>query len=196
MAGSSFHPGMRRNSSHCQIRDTVVPAPPFTLRPMADDDLRPVKALHLESWRRSYAGLMPSDFLKEPVEREMDTRWATLPADHDLALVAERSGTLAGFALVYATHAEGPLLESLHVAADHQGSGVGRQLMGRVARDLAARGHDRLWLEVIAGNRDARRIYARWGGVESWPFKDIVAGQEVSAVTVRWPSLQPLLALA
>ncbi|MEM8656222.1 MAG: GNAT family N-acetyltransferase [Pseudomonadota bacterium] len=162
---------------------------------MTDADLPAVKALHLQSWRRSYAGLMPDVFLQDPVAQEMEQRWAQLPDDHDVALVAEQSGVLVGFGLVYTTHAEGPLLESLHVRADQQGKGVGRQLMARLARALVDNGYDRLWLEVIAGNGAARRTYARWGGVESWPFKDVIAGQAVSAVKVRWASLEPLLKL-
>ncbi len=163
---------------------------------MVQSDLPGVQALHLESWRRSYAGLLPDAFLAGSVVDEMAGRWAGLPAAHDVALVAEHAGTLAGFALVYANHADGPMMESLHVRADRQGKGTGRHLMAGVARALIRRGHDHLWLEVMAGNGAARRIYARWGGVESWPFKDIIAGQPVMAVRVRWASLRPLEALA
>ncbi|MEL7133751.1 MAG: GNAT family N-acetyltransferase [Pseudomonadota bacterium] len=171
-------------------------APPsLNIRPMLATDLPQVQALHLDSWRHSYAGLMPDTFLQKQVVEEMARRWEHLPADHDVALVAEQSGTPIGFGLVYVTDAEGPLLESLHVRADDQGNGVGRQLMARLAQALADMGYDRLWLEVIAGNGRARRAYARWGGVESWPFRDVIAGQEVSAVKVRWATLKPLLEL-
>ena len=162
---------------------------------MEQADLPAVSKVHLDSWRRSYAGLLPDAFLEAPVAEEMARRWAKLPAPHDVALVAEAEGDILGFALVYATDAEGPLLESLHVRADQQGQGIGLRLVGHVARDLIARGYDRIWLEVISGNGKAREVYARWGGVESWPFKDIIAGQQVTAVKVRWSSLAPLAKL-
>ncbi len=195
MAGSSSHRGMRTNSSRCLTNETLVTAPDIQIRAMAEADLPAVQALHLDSWRHSYAGLKDDAFLDGPVVDEMAGRWRALPSKDDVALVAEQEGEIVALALVFATHPEGPLLESLHVRSDQQGKGVGRRLVSATTAELAARGYDTLWLEVIAGNRAARTIYAKWGGVESWPFKDVIAGQEVSAVKVRWSSLTPLIAL-
>lgn len=169
--------------------------PDVRIRAMTEADLPAVQALHVESWRQNYAGVMDAAFLEAPVVDEMAARWNLLPSNDDVALVAEQSGTIVGLALVRATHADGPLLESLHVALEQQRGGIGRRLAAAVARELSARGFDGVWLEVIAGNRAARAVYARWGGVESWPFVDEVAGQKVSAVRVRWTSLKPLIAL-
>jgi hypothetical protein len=43
-----------------------------------------------------------------------------------------------------------------------------------------------LTLEVLCANRDARRIYRGWGGVESVEFADEILGVSVPAVSVGW----------
>lgn len=138
---------------------------------------------------------MPDAFLDDELKDEMAGRWHTLPAAEDIARVAEIAGELVGFTLVHTSHANGPLLESLHVAANAQGRGIGRALMAAVAKDLRCRSCDGLSLVVLADNAQARGIYARWGGRESTPFADIIAGQNVQAVRVTWDGLDGLAAL-
>lgn len=165
---------------------------PMFLRWATHDDLDAIRAIHLANWQDGHRGVMPDDFLETTLALEMKERWADLPTAPDLLMVAEDETGLAGFALVRTGHDDGPLLESLHVAASHRGGGVGEMLMRVVAVRLGQLGHDRLWLDVLEANAGARRFYARMGGVESPPFTDILAGHEVLARKVVWTRLQGL----
>lgn len=54
-------------------------------------------------------------------------------------------------------------VETLSVAPEARGGGVGKRLLQGLRDEVAARGYDRLALTVVAANRDALRFYEREG---------------------------------
>jgi GNAT superfamily N-acetyltransferase len=94
-------------------------------------------------------------------------------ADHDddrPVLVAEVDGRVAGVvAASAAAHFSGSsdcYLGELAVAAEHEGHGIGRALVGRVEAWARERGLATVTLETGAANHRARRFYAALGFVE------------------------------
>lgn len=77
-------------------------------------------------------------------------------------LVAERDGTVAGFAAVYTGDAPEYFLHHLYVHPAHSGRGMGTQLLATVV----ARFGPRLSLKTQLANAGARRLYARAGWIE------------------------------
>lgn len=80
-------------------------------------------------------------------------------------------GTLAGYAMVRLSGGWSQLatpdtvaeLESLSIAAEHRGRGLGTRMIEAVHADLRERGVELLGLAVFAGNEAAARLYARHG---------------------------------
>ncbi|MDQ4048324.1 MAG: GNAT family N-acetyltransferase [Actinomycetota bacterium] len=101
-------------------------------------------------------------------------------------MVAERPAGLVGYALV--SLAEGPSgwdygervadVETLAVAPEARGQGVGTQLMDAVERELLERGVRAFRVLVIARNDDARRFYERRGMV---PVSHVLLGRVAKA---------------
>ncbi|XXF81413.1 GNAT family N-acetyltransferase [Myxococcaceae bacterium GXIMD 01537] len=98
---------------------------------------------------------------------------AELKDPRNLYLLAEVSGTPAGFALLRdgardpSVQAERPLnLSRLYVDRPFLGARVGAALMLRCLEEGRARRHDVLWLGVWERNTRARAFYARWGFTE------------------------------
>jgi GNAT superfamily N-acetyltransferase len=98
-------------------------------------------------------------------------------------------GLLSGliFALLFVSHRKvGLLIESLAVAPDMRGQGVGTQLLKAVFDFAAAQGFGSVWLEVVDTNPHAQRLYERMGFVaretKQYPYFYRRAG--FSAVTV------------
>lgn len=85
----------------------------------------------------------------------------------------EGGGPLAGYAMVRIGSGWAQLampepvaeLESLSVAPEHRGQGLGTRLLAAVHGDLRARGVEVMSLAVLAGNAAAERLYARHGMV-------------------------------
>lgn len=79
-----------------------------------------------------------------------------------IALVAELEAGISGFA-VASVVAERAELESIAVAAEAQGRGMGRVLLARLIAELRLAGARELDLEVRESNRAALRLY-EWAG--------------------------------
>ncbi len=84
------------------------------------------------------------------------------------ALLAERAGRALGFALYFTSYSTfmtrpGLYLEDLFVKEEERGAGVGKALIGGVARIAAARGYGRFEWSVLDWNTRAIRFYERLG---------------------------------
>jgi ribosomal protein S18 acetylase RimI-like enzyme len=115
--------------------------------------------------------------LRDEFQRELDKPpffdepWETVAQDvedtiaNDVAVIVEDDSAAVGYALanvVPQTPVRGHLYD-LYVQAGARGRGVGRELIGAVAKRLKARGATHLSLDVALTNASARRLYERLG---------------------------------
>lgn len=106
-----------------------------------------------------------------------------------LLAVAEtaREDVPVGFVLMREAAGEAEIL-ALCVIPEARGQGIGRQLVEGALSALRARGATAVFLEVGAGNRAARRLYARAGFVEAGARRGYYrspAGESEDAVVLR-----------
>lgn len=134
-----------------------------TIRHMSEDDAEAVSVLLRASWDTTYTSLMGAEKVKvqndgmhDPVSIAADLR-----RPHSEAFVAVTGdGVVVGHA--YATVRKGVLwLDRLHVAPDHQGTGLAAGLLQAVMVNYV--GEPAISLEVIEGNDRAIRFYEKHG---------------------------------
>ena len=71
------------------------------IRAATPEDARPVAEVHVTSWRHTYRGLVPDDYLDRLSVDDRESMWLGAFADPDPksgALVAENGGLVVGFA--------------------------------------------------------------------------------------------------
>ena len=97
------------------------------------------------------------------------------PAPAAEALVAERDGRAAGFALFFPTFSTwrcrpGIWLEDLYVRPDDRRAGIGERLLAHVAALTLTRGGTRLEWAALHWNEPALRFYEKLGAqrLEEW----------------------------
>src|SRR5262245_19538493 len=142
------------------------------LVPGSSRDADAVGLLQAESWRSSYRGIMPDDFLDDDAIDNRRSAWRErLASDSErrwLLKAHDQDGELVGFAFVEldAEPEWGALLDNLHVRPDRKGQGIGRRLFD-AAREWSFEqlGHHAFHLWVIEATLDAQRFYDRVGGV-------------------------------
>ena len=172
----------------------------FHMRAAAAAEAEAIAALHAESWRRTYRGMMPDAFLDGPAledrRRVWHTRLGTAGADQ-LVIVAEDGARIIGFICVFARGDDGwgAYIDNLHVAHDRKQRGLGRALMRQAAEWICATqpgGGVYLW--VMEANANARGFYDRRGAhnMETVEQSDPGGG---SAPNLRyvWPDARTLL---
>jgi GNAT superfamily N-acetyltransferase len=136
---------------------------PYELRPATDADAEAVAEVWCTGWREAHLGHLPDALVAVRTPESFRTRAAQHVAD---TAVADAGGEVAGFVMVI-----GDEVEQVYVSAKHRGSGVAALLLAEAERLLAAAGHRRAWLAVVAGNARARRFYERCGWVDEGLFE-------------------------
>src|SRR5688500_8442383 len=149
-----------------RMGDTVGDA--MSIRPATQADIPAIARVHVDSWRSTYRGIVPDEYLDSLTYANRERMWRQVLgefAERHVAHVAEDADTgVVGFALGATADEpgfDGEML-AIYLLSDHQGVGVGRRLMATVAKDLAARGMGSLIVWVLAEN-PARRFYEALG---------------------------------
>ncbi|GAA3347639.1 GNAT family N-acetyltransferase [Amorphoplanes nipponensis] len=151
------------------------------LRPVADDDLRAVGALHYRSRAAAYAGILSPEALSAGSPEAMGEWWAERwkwERDTHRLTVATDGATLAGFSYVGPSEEDGVAeLYAIHADPAYVGAGVGRALMLDALPALARLG-DRAVLWVLTANTRARRFYERGGWAADGTTRNEAIGGE------------------
>jgi GNAT superfamily N-acetyltransferase len=173
------------------------------IRKAQSSDARGMARVHVESWRTSYAGIVPADFLAALSTGQREARWRDILADQDdqrFNFVAEDpDGQIAGFAsggperdgdLVY----RGELYAS-YLLASQQRRGLGRQLIKTVAPRLRQLGYSSMLVWVLAKNGPARAFYEAMGGQLLDKKKELtIGGTPLAEVAYGWLDIRMLAA--
>lgn len=117
------------------------------------------------TWPLAYAGIAGDDYVAMGLTKWWTVEGTTAIVEANRCTVAEVDGQVVGVA------AAGPLggqltLWKLYVVPEHQGNGIGGQLLDRVLADGVATGYPDIRLAYLDGNTRAERFYRRRGFVE------------------------------
>jgi GNAT superfamily N-acetyltransferase len=165
-----------------------VPAHPALLRRRAVSpryrtggaaDAERVGRFHFGVWTTTYRDLTPPGIIAKLTEPVRVQRWRDLmaAAAPDRALIlAEEGDALIGFGLVDAPGHEGfegrGEVKYLYVDPARHGRGIGRALLGALARHIFGYGYPGVGLGVLDGNDPAIRFYERLGGRRVGDYTD------------------------
>ena len=156
-----------------------------------------IAAIHCESWRDAYAGVLDPEYLAGPIEADRRTLWAdrlTRPAATQQVLVAKTDAhEVAGFVCLYRDHDArwGSLIDNLHVRPVLRGRSIGERLLRAAAAGLDPDRPFHLW--VFEANAGGIRFYQRLGGTaaERMP-DDMPAARGAPILRMVWPSAASL----
>jgi ribosomal protein S18 acetylase RimI-like enzyme len=143
------------------------------------DDFCEVAHLHATSWRESYRGLVPDDFLDNIDPLTWARRYAARSGDGSTMLLAAMDQQIVGMVRFGADRQNPELAEiyALYVAPGQQRTGIGTALLGSALTCLPAVSV-RLW--CAEGNLTARAYYERHGFVADGGVADYcIAGSAV-----------------
>lgn len=140
------------------------------LRPARPGDAQAVAAIWYDGWRDGHLGHIPDALVAVRTQESFGSRAVRRVGDTVVAVV---DGRVAGFVMVVDDE-----VEQVYVAGHHRGTGVAAVLLAEAERLVAAHGHERAWLAVVAGNTRARAFYERRGWADDGPFDYLAASNE------------------
>lgn len=162
-------------SSLAPVRGADPRTAAVVLRPAQPTDVDAIAGIWLPGWREAHEGRVPEALLEH---RTPETLAARIPSMIDGATVAVVDGTVAGFVVV-----RGDEVEQMYVGERFRGTGAAGALLTH-AETLIARGFDRGWLAVVAGNERAIGFYERQGWNDRGEFDHITWTPDGGSIAV------------
>jgi GNAT superfamily N-acetyltransferase len=163
------------------------------IRPANVNDAAAIAEVHVESWRTTYKGIVPDDFLARLSYEQREQLWRqvlTDPGSPSFVYVAEDDrGKVVGFASGGAersgdTGYTGELY-ALYLLAQYQRQRIGRQLVITLVDRLMQEGMTALLLWVLAEN-PSRKFYERLGGQLVYEKTVTIGGVPLIEVAYGW----------
>ena len=172
----------------------------LVLRVASPLDAGALARVHRESWRTTYAGILPLEVIARHAGQKSEASWrGRLGASRGInaTWIAERPGEgLLGLASCGPARApiEGLDAEiyALYVLQSAQRRGIGRELVRASARHFVRNGYFGFYLWVLKANR-ARLFYEALGGEEIAERTERLGGHPFAEVAYGWHDLAALV---
>ncbi len=175
-------------------------SPPVSIRTAAAGDAAAIAKAHVDSWRTTYAGIMPDDYLARLSYDGRERVWRKIlaePARREFVYVAEdETREVVGFTSGGPERSGDPAhrgeLYAVYLLENFQRRGIGRRLILSVAERLLQAGLDSMLAWVLAKN-PSRGFYAALGGEVVSEKPTEVGGAKLMEVAYGWKDLRRLV---
>lgn len=131
----------------------------MNIRKANSQDAQDIGKVHVDSWRTTYKGILPDDFLNNLSYEQRTELWKKNISDAtNYVLVAENEqNEIIGFA-TGATRKTNSVpnatdLTSIYLLEEYQGIGIGKQLLTEIFAYFKLKGYEKVFVEVLAENK-------------------------------------------
>ncbi len=168
----------------------------FSIREATSPDAVGIARVHVESWRTTYAGIVPDAYLAGLDEALRAQLWSEFLCGDTTVLVAENQKGILGFA--HAGRVREPIqrcdaeLYSIYLLNDAQKRGIGSELLKAVARKLLSKGFQSMAVWVLERN-PSRAFYAKTGAKLATSKVIEIGGVRLMEIAYFWPELEVLV---
>lgn len=171
-----------------------------TIRTANPADAAPIARVHVDSWRTTYEGIVPAEYLANLSYRDRESTWSQALTAYQPAttiLVAEtEAGDVVGFASAGPEREANPTyraeLYAIYLLQEHQNRGLGRHLVSAVTHSLLEHGFTSMLLWVLEDNRPACRFYESLGGELISSKTVTIGGANLREISYGWRNIAPL----
>jgi len=165
------------------------------IRKAEASDAAAIAHVHVQSWRTTYAGIVPDSYLKRLDEAQRAAHWQELLNDDQDVFVAARDGEVIGFAAGGASRERmqdcDAELYAIYLLDEAQRSRIGSDLLRELARALTLRGFRSMDVWVLAKN-PSKEFYARTGAHYAASKEIEIGGAVLLEQAYVWPDLDAL----
>ena len=148
------------------------------------DDIMAISRIYEESWKYTYKGLIPQDYLESIPEG----RWvANLENSNWSTLVCVDNGRIEGTSSFcesrFSQFSGWAKIISIYLLPDYMGRGIGKALFDSVIVELKKMGYRNIFLGVLEENLRARKFYEKEGFIMTDAYlDDNIGGKDVREI--------------
>ena len=163
------------------------------IRPATIADTEGIAHVQVDSWRTTYAGMLPDAYLAQLDWRERAAMWRSRLNNETtptyLYVAETRSGQVVGFAAAGQERSHDPVytgeLYAIYLLQMFQQQGLGRLLLTAVSDRLLQAGHHSMLAWVLKENPN-RKFYSAIGGIYLREKQIAIGGQPLLEIAYGW----------
>ena len=173
----------------------------ITIRRAEPADAQAIASVQTASWRTTYAGLVPADFLAAMDVSRRAAVWHTGLTDstrrYCYFVAEDADGQVVGFASGGPERDGDPIykgeLSAIYILDSYQKQGIGRRLVQAIATWLHENHYHNMLIWVLAGNSIGIGFYEAMGGQRGGSKTIVMGGESLEEYSYGWLDLTPLL---
>ncbi|WKA58356.1 GNAT family N-acetyltransferase [Planococcus shenhongbingii] len=167
------------------------------IRKATKEDIKHVAKIYVDSWRTTYRGLVPDEYLAGLSYEEAQKNWNDFLIGGNEAFIyvaIDDRRKIIGFASgkrIEEKNFDGELY-SLYLLQECRGLGAGKRLVSAIAKHFQENGIHSMMVWVMKQNKSGLGFYERIGGKEYNHRTSSFGGTEVRDVSYGWHDLPAL----
>jgi ribosomal protein S18 acetylase RimI-like enzyme len=164
------------------------------IRKAAPEDAPAIGLVQVESWRKTYSGIVPDAYLAALDDEERAAAWKQdLVSGRMFVFVAEDQwgifGFIAGGGIRDAIEGYDAELYAIYLMPARQRRGVGQELALTLRDAFLMNGFNSMVVWVLERNLPAVSFYKRIGGIQIAHKTIVIGGAVLSELAFGWPVL-------
>lgn len=154
------------------------------------EDAFGISAVHEQSWRAAYRGLIPHQALETMIRRRDPRWWARAIRNSTRIVVLRNENQIIGYATLGANRVsalpqEGEVYE-LYLLPEYQGIGLGKRLFLAAREELLRLGMKGCVVWVLEDNTPAITFYGNAGGDDIAEGNETFNGKTLPKIAYAW----------
>jgi len=152
-------------------------------------DIVPIAELYIKNHTETYRGLLSEEYFSKLTLDYATEKWSKYLQDKDkLIWVVYEADEFLGFAAgMKDMELENTwYLDSLHVAPDGRGKGIGTILISRMKDYASEKGYSKMSVCIVRGNENAGKLYEKLGAEHFSYFEDDFCGTISHSEKLIW----------
>ena len=173
----------------------------ITIRPALPNDAKGLASVHVDSWKESYQGIIPTDFLNQLSYADRELMWAGIlsnpkPRWHGIVATSE-DGEVIGFIAGGQNRQPdvGPYdgeIFAIYLRKEFHRTGLGKQLFYASVQQLMRDGFQSVMLWALEDN-PTRGFYNHMGGKTFATKVETIGGKELKEIAYGWDKIESIV---
>ena len=167
------------------------------IRKAAPADAKGIARVHVDSWKTTYKNIVPAEYLMNLTYEQRERMWEQNSFEGNVFVAENEAGEIVGFSTGgkertgdYAGYAGE--LYAIYILDEYQGTGLGKQLVKRVAELLREQAINGMLVLVLEDNL-ACGFYEAQGAKKIGMAEIEIAGKKLSEAVYGWDDIGSII---
>ncbi|WP_419881655.1 N-acetyltransferase family protein [Peribacillus sp. B-H-3] len=160
-------------------------------------DAKEIAKVHVNSWKTTYADIIPDEYLNNLVYEGREKLWKENIPNSEVFVAENEEGKIVGFSSggkeKYGKYPDytGELY-AIYILKEYQGNGLGKLLVKAIIEEMQQNNFSSMIVLVLADN-SSRLFYETLGGKKIDTIEVNISGKKLNELVYGWDNIRTLL---